>query len=159
MRKTEDLIFRYKKEDGEWGYYQPGLSTEPFPKEADSLVVSHKAGMVFEDDIVKITLHSGTSLLYLLWHNREMDKLDVIFLGKNKEKTDLGFNRYDFYCSEARKNNFFLLLQDPYGDVRKIEVIGNLTDNPEVLLPYINKYDVDNFRRRFLAEKESQTTA
>lgn len=82
---------------------------------------------IFEDDIVEITLHSGTKYQYLIWFNKEMSCREAI------EIEDIRFNGNDYYGNKVEYSDFCLMLQDPYGDVESVKVIGNIHDNPEIL--------------------------
>lgn len=82
---------------------------------------------IFEGDIVGITFHSDAKYQYLIWFNKEMSCWEAI------ETKDIRFNGNDYYGNNVEYSDFCFMLQDPYGDVESVKIIGNLHDNPELL--------------------------
>lgn len=156
----EKAIFRGQTKEGEWvtGYYAYIKSQhriypldskgEPFGKKYKVVIpytVSQSIGMftysidgsqtfikgnrIFVNDIVRITLRSGTFYDYLVWHCNELPHISAVPIEK------IEYNGYDFFADgRPEYPDFLLLVQDPYGDVKSVEVINNVFDTD-----YINK--------------------
>lgn len=85
---------------------------------------------IFEKDIVKVTSHGGTEWLFLIWHCLEMNCLEAVPLDNN----DTYFNGWDYHSDSGYSwEDFCFLVNDPWGDIDKVEVIGNCFDNTELL--------------------------
>lgn len=89
-----------------------------------------KNSKIFENDIVEITLHNGTKYRYLVWFCQEVCEVTAI------DVEYIEFNGYDYY--ENRGNamsigEFSVMLQDHYGHIKEVKVIGNVFDNSELL--------------------------
>jgi len=84
---------------------------------------------IFENDIVEIEIHSGTKYKYLVWFSREMEGLTILRF------EDVCFNGYDYWSDtqNAAVDEFSLMLQDVYGDIKNVSIIGNTFDNQELL--------------------------
>ena len=84
---------------------------------------------IFEKDVVEITSRGGRKDRYLIWWNQEMSMMTAIPLN------ELEFNGNDYYCFRPNftYETFCLMMQDPWGDFEKIEIIGNIIDEPELL--------------------------
>lgn len=80
-------------------------------------------GDIFEYDVVKITFVSGTAFTYLICYVSEMNYLVAI-------PTDcLYFNDFDFYTdpqNEIEWSDFAFRMQDPWGNIKSVEVVGML---------------------------------
>lgn len=76
-----------------------------------------------------MTNYSDKVYKYLVWYNQDGCELTVIPF------EDLCLNGNEYYDGKAKNmwGNFSLMFQDPWGDFKKIEVIGNAIDNPELL--------------------------
>ena len=152
-----EILFRGKRTDnGEWvkGYYYKAkycrtddelcdYITVPHPKEynepsshyiVDPDTVGQYTGLkdkngtkIFEGDIVEITFHSDVKYQYLIWFNKEMSCWKAI------ETKNIRFNGNDYYGNNVEYSDFCFILQDPYGDIESVKIIGNLHDNPELL--------------------------
>ena len=81
---------------------------------------------IFENDIVKITLHTGKEIYYLIWFDRE--SCETIAINIDNIKFDgINFN-YNIGCTSYAIGDFHIMLSDFYGMVKKSQVIGNLFD-------------------------------
>lgn len=82
--------------------------------------------LIWENDVVKI----GT-FEYLIWWNREGQEMKAVPI------KGICFNGTDYYSGYNPKftyRDFIFMMQDPYGDfINKIEVIGSIIDNPELI--------------------------
>lgn len=87
-----------------------------------------KGKRIFVNDIVRITLRSGTFYDYLVWHCNELPHISVVPMEK------IEYNGYDFFADGPEYPDFLLMIRDPYGDVASVEVINNVFDTD-----YINK--------------------
>ena len=83
---------------------------------------------IFENDIVEIEIHSGTKYKYLIWFNRELEGLTIL------KFEDVCFNGYDYWSDtqNVAVDEFSLMLQDVYGDIKNVSIIGNTFDNQEL---------------------------
>lgn len=84
---------------------------------------------IFENDIVEFIFYSGKTERYLVWWCQEMSMMEAISL------KDIQFNGHDYWGGKPMidYSTFCLMLQDPWGDIKEVKVIGNLFDNPELL--------------------------
>lgn len=144
-----EILFRGKQSDNEWvkGYlyitqggqyeisrYSKSYDCERYTSVVIPETVGQYAGLtdkngtkIFEGDIVEITFHSDAKYQYLIWFNKEMSCWEAI------ETKDIRFNGNDYYGNNVEYSDFCFMLQDPYGDVESVKIIGNLHDNPELL--------------------------
>ena len=84
---------------------------------------------IYEKDVIEVTSYGGRKDRYLIWWNQEMSMMTAVPL------KELEFNGNDYYCSRPNfsYDTFCFMMQDPWGDFEKIEIVGNITDNPELL--------------------------
>lgn len=83
---------------------------------------------IWENDIVEVIWHSGRTEKYLMWWCREMSMMSAVSL------EGIQFNGHDYWNSPHHTyDDFALMMQDPWGDIKSVEVIGNLFDTPELL--------------------------
>ena len=85
---------------------------------------------IFENDIVEFHFSSGFTRRYLIWWNKEGNQRTAVNLD------ELRFNGQDYYNARHQMytySDFCLLMQDPWGHISSIKVIGNLHDNPELI--------------------------
>lgn len=84
---------------------------------------------IYEKDVVEITSYSGTKDRYLIWWNQEMSMMTAIPI------KELEFNGNDYYCSRPNftYDKFCIMMQNPCGDFEKVEVVGNIIDEPELI--------------------------
>ena len=80
---------------------------------------------IFENDIIKITLHTGKETYYLVWFVRE--GCETIVINIEDIKFD-GINFNPIGCTSYTIGDFHIMLSDFYGMVKKSQVIGNLFD-------------------------------
>jgi uncharacterized phage protein (TIGR01671 family) len=81
---------------------------------------------IYENDIVKITLHTGKEIYYLIWFDRE--GCETIAINIDNIKFDgINFNN-SIGCTSYAIGDFHIMLSDFYGMVKKSQVIGNLFD-------------------------------
>jgi len=104
---------------------------------------------VYEKDVIEFVSYNGKSDRFLLWWNQEMSMMTAIPLNS------LEFNGADYYCSRPNftYDKFCFMMQDPYGDFEKIEVVGNIIDEPELInqkqnIESVEKEDNDNGEER-----------
>lgn len=83
-----------------------------------------------QNDIVRFYLGNEKLCDLLIWYNNEMQCMSVIDLKWIKFN---GFDYFNFNNSKFKYEDFCFMLQDPWGDYSKIEVIGNIFDNPALL--------------------------
>lgn len=85
--------------------------------------------IIWENDIVAIIWHSGKIERYLIWWCKEMSMMKAISLN------DISFNGNDYWGGQPQieYSTFCLMMQDPWGDIKEIKVIGNIFDNPKLL--------------------------
>lgn len=147
------LLARGKAPDGKWfeGYYlyKPDVKhmileyncyDELIATQVDPNTVCQFTGFVdnnkvkiFENDIVEVRFSSGHIERYLIWWNKEGNQRTALNLA------ELKFNGQDYYNAwrtgyqVSTYSDFCLLMQDPWGHITNIQVIGNLYDNPELL--------------------------
>ena len=164
MKTPREILFRAKRIDnGGWveGYYctkKPYCfdnRTEPnhiiitefsvtgtVYYEIDPTTLSQFTGWkdshgnrIFENDIVEIVSSPRTSYKYLIWWNREMSMMEAI------DFRSINFNGHDYWNDKTHRDyeTFCLMLQDPWGDVSEIKVIGNLFDNYKIVKEALNE--------------------
>lgn len=80
---------------------------------------------IFENDIIKITLHTGKETYYLVWFDRE--GCETIVINIEDVKFD-GINFNPIWCTSYTIGDFHIMLSDVYGMVKKSQVTGNLFD-------------------------------
>ena len=83
---------------------------------------------IFEKDIVEFV--GPSTHRDLIWWNNEMSQMEAIPVEGIK------FNRFDYWNPRYPKANystFCLMMQDPWGDFKEINVVDNIVDNPELL--------------------------
>lgn len=83
---------------------------------------------IFEGDIIEFD--GSNSHRDLIWWSKEMNMMDAIPLD------GIEFNGYDCWNGKYPKftySDFCLMMQDPWGDFKEINVIGNIYDNLELL--------------------------
>ena len=85
---------------------------------------------IYQNDIVRFYLGGVKLCDYLIWWNNEMQCMSAVDLKWVKFN---GFDYFDFNNPRFRYEDFCFMLQDHWGDYSKIEVIGNIFDNPELL--------------------------
>ncbi len=87
------------------------------------------AKKIWENDIVEVIWHSGKIERYLIWWSREMSMMEAISL------KDINFNGNDYWGGQPQieYSTFCLMMQDPWGDIKEVKVLGNIFDNPELL--------------------------
>ena len=140
MRK-DDILFRGKVDDS-WEYYSldsrfvPNVELNQWIGYEDSNHIK-----IFEGDIVEFTLRGGSTIKYLVWLMKEGNDRKALVLKYFEHKYGIGFNGHDYFNSPALTNysDFIFMLMDPYCDVEKISVLGNVYDNPELLNDYMHK--------------------
>lgn len=85
---------------------------------------------IYQNDIVAFWIGDKISCKELVWYCNEINCMTAVPLdGIETNGWDYYNNKYPNYNYET----FCLRLQDPWGDYSKIEVIGNIFDNPELL--------------------------
>ena len=84
---------------------------------------------IWENDIVEFTWRSGRVERYLIWWCREMNMMTAISLN------GIEFNGHDYWGGEPMidYSTFCLMMQDPWGDIKEVKVVGNIFDNPELV--------------------------
>jgi hypothetical protein len=84
---------------------------------------------IFENDIVEVEFYSGTKYKYLIWFNRELEGLTIL------KFEDVRFDGYDYWSNtqNVAVDEFSLMLQEVYGDIKSVSIIGNTFDNQELL--------------------------
>jgi len=83
---------------------------------------------IWENDIVEVIWCSGKIERYLMWWCREMSMMSAVPL------EGIQFNGHDYWNGPIPTyEDFALMMQDPWGDIKSVEVVGNLFDNPELL--------------------------
>lgn len=90
---------------------------------------SHKQN-IYQNDIVAFWIGNKISCKELIWYCNEINCMTAVPLD------GIETNGWDYYNNKYPNYNyqtFCLRLQDPWGDYSKIEVIGNIFDNPELL--------------------------
>ena len=90
---------------------------------------SHKQN-IYQNDIVAFWIGNEISCKELIWYCNEINCMTAVPLD------GIETNGWDYYNNKYPNYNyqtFCLRLQDPWGDYSKIEVIGNIFDNPELL--------------------------
>lgn len=87
-----------------------------------------KGKRIWENDIVEVIWCSGGIERYLIWWSREMCMMQAISL-KN-----IHFNGCDYWDEECTEySTFCFMMQDPWGHIKEVKVIGNIFDNPELI--------------------------
>ena len=85
---------------------------------------------IYQNDVVRFYLGDVKLCDYLIWWNNEMQCMSAVDLKWVKFN---GFDYFDFNNPRFRYEDFCFMLQDHWGDYSKIEVIGNIFDNPKLL--------------------------
>lgn len=96
---------------------------------------------IFDKDLVEITFPGGDKRRYAVWYMGEgscfkatpWDEEDV-------ENDDAMFVNYPInFKHDIKWDDFVLMVQDPYGEITSVKVIGNYVDNPELFFPAASK--------------------
>lgn len=84
--------------------------------------------LIFEKDVVEFQHEKNDKHpdRYLLWWNKEMSNMTAINVNECE------YNGYDYMGLNAY-DVIPLMVQNPYGDLYDIKVIGNVIDNPELV--------------------------
>ena len=84
---------------------------------------------IYENDIIELTFRSGNKEQYLIWYCREMNS--TIFI----HNEEVYFNGTDYYAMKPHIgwDQFAFIMQDPYGELSEVKVIGNIIDNPQLI--------------------------
>lgn len=91
---------------------------------------------IFDKDIVEIDAH-GKKRRYAIWFMSEGSCFKAIPWDKEDvDNNDAMFVNYPInFKYDINWNDFILMVQDPYGDITSVKVIGNYIDNPEIFEP------------------------
>lgn len=95
---------------------------------------------IFENDIVGFGRTGSYRYKELVWYCKEMNMLTSVPLD------GIRFNGCDYWNGKypnVEYSTLCLMLQDPYGDFSEIKVLGNIIDNPELLVD--EKIDMEEF--------------
>lgn len=90
---------------------------------------------IFQNDIVEFWIGNEPIYQELIWYNKEIQSMTAIPLD------GIVTNRFDYYnpkYKDSTYETFCLRLQNSWGDYRKIKVIGNIFDNPELIQEALN---------------------
>lgn len=159
MRET---LFRGKTKSGEWAYgvpvpvtvntvlekeyvelvkqieydeldgYVPLIESEEIlPETLGQYIedIDHNGVKIFEGDIIKTDFG-----LELVWHCHECPETSTI-----KVDAALTYNGYDFSGNRISLGELAVLILDPYGDGIKVEIVGNVFDNIDLLGDFYGK--------------------
>lgn len=85
---------------------------------------------IYQNDIIRFYLGKEKLYDFLIHWNQEMRCMSAIDLNQLKFN---GLDYFNFNNPMFKYEDFCFMLQDPWGDYSKIEVIGNIFDNPELL--------------------------
>lgn len=138
MKKSE-ILFRGKVNDN-WEYF--GIDNKNVPDVELNQWIGYEDSnhnKIFEGDVVEFTLRSGSTIKYLVWLMKEGNDRRAFLLKYFDIKYEIGFNGHDYFNSPDLTNysDFIFMLLDPYCDVEKISVLGNVYDNQELLKDYM----------------------
>lgn len=117
----------------DWGMPRPMEKYRIDPKTICKYInyLDSNKNKIFENDIVSFGSTNGH--IYhqeLIWFNNEIQAMTAVPLD------EIEYNGWDYYNNKYNKFNyetFCAMLQDPWGDYSKIEIIGNIFDNPELI--------------------------
>lgn len=131
------VIANDKKDMHQYTIKPPNSFLFAFPIEPETICKStgledNYRKIIYEKDVVEICTYDGQKNRYLIWWNQEMSMMTIIPL------KELEFNGIDYYCLHPTftYNNFCLMMRDPRGGFAKVEIVGNIIDDPE-LVQYI----------------------
>lgn len=85
--------------------------------------------IIFQNDIVSFYLRNDKIYDILIWWNNELQHMSAV------DSEWAKFNNFDYFNfgnPNFKYEDFCLMLQDPWGDFNKIEIRGNIIDNPEL---------------------------
>lgn len=150
------MYTKYRAKDintGEWTYgalYWVNSDYDPILlyKNTEYIVDKNTLGMcinytddfgndIYTGDIVRFDTHGE----YLVWFCNEIQCLEAVrvdhntYYNKPSNTTNVTDWDYHNYEDHTTYTDFCLMLKDPYGDFEgKIKVIGNIFDNPELVV-------------------------
>lgn len=87
---------------------------------------------IFDKDIIEFTRHNDEKERCLIQWIDEGQEFQAIPLVKGDDISDHEYYFVNF-TRELSWDSFILMIQNVYGDFKKIEVIGNSIDNPELI--------------------------
>lgn len=92
---------------------------------------------VFDKDIVEVESYGSLKERYAVWYMGEGSSFIAVPWSKEAVNSDATlFVNYPVNFKEAIDwKDFAFMMQDPYGDLKSIKVIGNYIDNPELFSP------------------------
>lgn len=114
-------------ESEDYGHQEIEIIPETVSQFTGLYCTNNKNSKIFQNDIVEITLHSGTKYRYLIWFCQEVCEVTVIDIQY------IEFNGYDYHGNDMSIGEFSVMLQDHYGHNKEVKVIGNVFDNIELL--------------------------
>lgn len=96
---------------------------------------------VFDKDIVELTLPGGTKFRYAVWYMEEGSSFVAVPWSEEAVNgDDAMFVNYPVnFKDEINWDKFAFMMNDPYGDLQSVKVIGNYIDNPELFLTKTTK--------------------
>ena len=88
-------------------------------------------GPIHEFDIVQLTWRSDKKEFFLMYYCNEMNCLSAMPLTKITDRNMSFFvgDRTDMMSMDT----FSFIMQDPWGDVRSVEIIGNILDDSVII--------------------------
>lgn len=113
----------------DWGLTRPMEKYKIIPETISRFIgyLDSNKNKIYENDIVCFGNTNGHIFhRELIWFNNELQAMTAVPLD------EIEYNGLDYYNNKYNKFNyetFCLMLQDPWGDYSKIEVIGNIFDN------------------------------
>lgn len=96
---------------------------------------------IFDKDLVEITFPGGTKRRYAVWYMGEGSCFTAVpWDEEDVENDDAMFVNYPInFKHDIKWDDFILMVQDPYGEITSVKVIGNYVDNPELFSPAASK--------------------
>lgn len=117
----------------EVGYIRPEIQDFEIDPDTICELIQHQDSHkqeIYQNDIIAFCIGNKTIHKILVWYNNEIRCMTAVPLDGIQTN---GWDYYNLKYPNYSYETLCLMLQDPWGDYSKIEVIGNIFDNPELL--------------------------